>query len=957
MIDKLEELYNRLKIKNKESFFYFNEIDALTSESISVRYKNALKEMQPEAVFCLENEPFILFFNLKNKNNSSEKIESIHKQSWNFDKAPIIVISTSSDIVFYNAFDFNNKTSKLSKLTDSEEDFEDFSYENIYSGSLFNKYPNAFKDTNRVNKQLLEHITSYRDKLVSEEKLDTMLASNLLSRTIFLRYLQDREIKIDNTKNLNFSAYFKDKVELYKLFDFLKKEFNGDLFDISDKEINLINDDHIDLLKRFFENTDASGQMRLLPFDFSIIPIELISNIYENFLNPKKQKNGAYYTPTFLVDYIINKTVSPFLKKKKDSSCKVLDPACGSGIFLIETLRKVIQKEEFSNSNSKLSIKRLKELVEENIFGIDKDEEAINIAIFSLYITLLDYQEPRSILKFKFPKLKGTNFFTSDFFDEENSFNSILKEKNLNLILSNPPYGSIKEGNHISWCKQNNIPISDNQIAQSFLARASDFCSKNTKVSMIVTSKILYNLNAKSFRTYLLEQFKINEIFELSAVRKQIFNGAIPPVSVITYESSSTNNLNNKFKHIAIKPNLFFKHFKTLIIEKNDEKIVEQSYVYKYDWLWKVLLYGNILDFYFIKRLKDNYPTINQHEDVYCGQGIIQNSGSYDSTHLIGYPFLNTQKKEFQSFFIEQNNAIFNKKNVHRVRDKELFKAPATLVKRGLMPNLACVSAFSNRTIVFTDSIFAIKSKCNNIILLKSIAGMLNSELVNYLVLNLTVSAGVEREEIKEKEFLSFPFVIDPSLASIVDSLQQEKNEADLISLNKIINKKFTLDETEKDLIDYSLNISIPIWKFGDTLNKINKPVALSLVNEKQLVDYVEIFQDSFAEEYKYFNVDIYTFKNCTLVNFKARENKVNNPSVQFINDQEMEDIIKQITPLSIDKISNEIFVKKDIKGFQEDSFFVIKTNEYKNWHKAIARLDVNEFSNAIWEAEIELSK
>ena len=50
------------------------------------------------------------------------------------------------------------------------------------------------------------------------------------------------------------------------------------------------------------------------------------------------------------------------------------------------------------------------------------------------------------------------------------------------------------------------------------------------------------------------------------------------------------------------------------------------------------------------------------------------------------------------------------------------------------------------------------------------------------------------------------------------------------------------------------------------------------------------------------------------------------------------------------------MYIKKDAKGFSENSFFVLKTNEYKNWHKAIARLDVNEFSNAIWEAELELS-
>lgn len=958
MVSSLEKLYKELNIFDKEEFSYFNSECETFKDGIALRYRNAFLELKPNAVFCLENEPFILFFDLTNEKNVDEKIKIIHQKTWNFDKAPVVVISKSSEIIFYNAFDFDNKTFALSKLTDNKSDYLNFSYENIYSGELFNKYPNAFNDNNRLNKRLLYHITSYREELANIEKIESSVANNLLARVIFLRYLQDREISISKSDGFKFIDAFASKTKLYDLFNYLKSKFNGDLFDISENESDLVSDNQISLLKDFFEDTSVTGQLRFLPLDFSIIPIELVSNIYENFLNTQRVENKAYYTPTFLVDYMISKTVAPFLKgeNKNDSNCKVLDPACGSGIFLIEALRKIIQKEESLN-HEKLTTEKLKELVEKNIFGIDKDVDAINIAIFSLYITLLDYQDPRSMLNFKFPKLKNKNFYTSDFFSDDNEFNKKIKSIAPNFILSNPPYGNIKTGNHLIWCNKSGIPNSGNQIAQSFLARIKDFTIPETQVAMLVTSKILYNINAENFRKYFLKNFKINEVFELSAVRKQIFNEATPPVSIIFYEYSENDNLKNTFKHISIKPSLFFKYFKTLLIEKNDEKVVEQSYVYCYDWLWKVLLYGNILDFYFIKRLKDNFYNIEEQENVYCGQGITQNSGNYDSTHLIGYPFLDTKKKELQKFFIASDNAIFNKKNVHRVRNRELFKAPATLVKRGLNPNLSCVSAFSNRNIVFTDSVFSIKSEVNDINLLKNIAGILNSDFINYLTLQLTVSAGVERDEIKETEFMSFPYSPDVDLNSIVDSLQVKMESDKLSQLNSLVNKAYSIDESETDLIDYALNISIPVWKFGDTLNRFNKPIAFNKVTQEQLNKYIEIFCENFAEQYRYFNVDTYLFKNCTLINFKARETNQNAPVVTFIKDKEMEEVIKSITPLSLKKITNEIFIKKDIKGFQENSFYVLKTNEYKNWHRAIARLDVNEFSNAIWEAELGLSK
>lgn len=157
----------------------------------------------------------------------------------------------------------------------------------------------------------------------------------------------------------------------------------------------------------FKGNDLGNGQSVLFDvYDFSIIPIEFISNIYETFLSTKNKRNkGIYYTPLFLVDYIIENTV---LDKLKDSdTCKILDPSCGSGIFLVESLRKLIEKQDFVNSEI------LNSLVEDNIFGIDIDENAINISIFSIYITLLDYVEDFN--NFKFPLLKNRNFFKSDF--------------------------------------------------------------------------------------------------------------------------------------------------------------------------------------------------------------------------------------------------------------------------------------------------------------------------------------------------------------------------------------------------------------------------------------------------------------------------------------------------------------------------------------------------------------
>lgn len=960
MVTNLEQLYQELNFIDKKEFVRFSNLSKNSFDELSLRYKNALEEMKPEAMFCLQNEPLILFFNLENSNSVDEDISKIHRQAWNFDKAPVVVISTSSDIIFYNAFNFDTNEHKLSILTKNKQDFQNFAYENLYSGSLFDRYKNKFVEKNRVNNLLFQHIKDYRAQLISEG-LNSTLANSLLARVIFLKYLQDREIIVDNENHNIIKESFENKTRLYSLFRSLKEKFNGDLFDIELEEENIISDNNIITIRNFANSTSIYGQMRLLPFDFSIIPIELVSSIYETFLNAKQAEIKAYYTPTFLVDYMINTTITPFLNDldKTDSNCKVLDPACGSGIFLIEALRKIINKEEQINHNKKITPERLKELVENNIFGIDKDESAINIAIFSLYITLLDYQDPRSLLDFTFPHLKNKNFFVDDFFNTSGSFNKTLKD--INVILSNPPYGSIKD-KHQQWAKNNSISISDNQIAQSFLARIKDFSTDSTNVSMVVTSKILYNANANEFRKYFLYNFCIKSILELSSVRRLIFTKAIPPVCVINYKykQDSITNLGNTINYLTLKPSLFFKYFKTLLIEKQDEKRIKQSILYKYDWLWKILLYGSILDFYFIKRLKEQYKSLNDLttlEGLSSRQGLIINgNGNYDSTHLIGLPFLDTKKKILDHFCINLTNTEkFNKSTVHRVRTEDVYKGEKVLLKRGLDSNLSCVAAYSDSDIVFTNSINSIKINPNSSTdILLNIAGLFNSDLYTYLNLLMASAVGVERNEIYENEYLTYPYQFDNDIINFVKKLDC-RNLSNYKNINTYINRVFNLSDLETDLIDYALNISIPIWKYGDNPTLKNVPIALQNATKEQFMDYANVFIETFSEEYQDFYVDIHRFKYCTLFNFKARQSKSTRPQIEFIEDSNIENIVKQISNYSLNDITNKIFIKKDIKGFNENSFFVIKTNEYKNWHKAIARLDVNEFSNAIWEAELEL--
>ena len=89
----------------------------------------------------------------------------------------------------------------------------------------------------------------------------------------------------------------------------------------------------------------------------------------------------------------------------------------------------------------------LKSLLTNNIYGIDINEEAIDVTIFSLYLTVLDYKDPKSLLTFTLPNLKGTNLFVCDFFDDEKLKG--LKNCKFDFIIGNPTWGKVKKGLHL----------------------------------------------------------------------------------------------------------------------------------------------------------------------------------------------------------------------------------------------------------------------------------------------------------------------------------------------------------------------------------------------------------------------------------------------------------------------------------------------------------------------------
>jgi hypothetical protein len=588
----LQLLFKELEINRLDSLIDLTERDwkkKVTFPSRVIRLLENANKWKPKAIFCFDNKPLILFFE-----NPENQVE-LHKVIWNFNETPIIIISENDKVSVYNGFAINKNTELLKKLGGNEI-LNDFKYFELVTGKTFEKYKQEFSYQNRVDYRLLKNIEATQDKLLKNYNCNRKTANALLGKIIFIRYLIDRKVRLNfdgESKvwtNTELCELLKDRENVFSFFKYLEskdKGFNGNLFPIDKEAFYAIPDKAFKLIKRLLEGEEIkTGQKSLFQlYDFSVLPIEFISNVYERFIGKENQaETGAFYTPMFLVDYIISQTVTKKLNKSSTTaSCKVLDPACGSGIFLVETLRKIIEKHigiHLMPEDSTGFKETIKQLALDNIFGIDKDESAVQVAIFSIYLTLLDYQEPPEIETFQFPMLLGSNFFVSDFFNTNADYNNVLKNKCFDFILGNPPWfrgkGEKETPLYVNYVKnrnknekRNNQPpckIGGKEIAQAFLIRSSDFSEANTQNALIVTSKTLYNLKSDVFRTYFLHNFNIQRVFELAPVRREVFEKsnkkAIAPACVLFFSFDRNYNTDdNIIEHITLKPSRFFFFF------------------------------------------------------------------------------------------------------------------------------------------------------------------------------------------------------------------------------------------------------------------------------------------------------------------------------------------------------------------------------------------------------------
>lgn len=978
----------------------------------------------PDAIYFFNSQPLILFFDLTEQDRD---IDELYKKVWSFDNTSIIFIIEKTEIKVFNALNYikDKNQNSLEKISLSQQEIERlFNLWELESGKTWEWFQEQYIESKRsknqkkrVNERLFSNIKQVREDLKGKN-LSESEANSLILRLIFIRYLIDRKIKIDdnlisgkiddlNERRKSFIELIKKPQQLNKLFKLLNDRFNGVLFKETDV---ILTEEQTKYLSDVFSG-ELQGKDTLFDgfffeiFDFSIIPVEVISGIYESLIDDEKRKlDSAVYTPSFLVDYILKDTVDKFLESNDPEDCTVFEVAVGSGIFLVQSLRRIIEKEIELNRNedNKAFAEKIKSFAENNLYGIDINEQALKVTCFSVYIALLDYLEPADINEYIFPELIGKNLFKSNFFgklDDNNKlipaeFESVIKKVKPKFILGNPPWKKDKSKEHLGWVNSTKTYSKkikgELEIAQSFLLRTKEFMQEDTICSLIVTSTIFYNVSTttKEFKIDFLTLFKLNNFFDLSPVRRLIFEKKNSPATVVTYKLSQNKDYNqNVVKHQSVKSNIFLKNFKILVIEKFDQKEILQKLFIENDWMFKVALYGNTLDYYFLKRL-------NKNDSIKDFWGVdVDSKDGFKRDKIVGFGFGNvdefvTEKASIKNYYTPP---IFALQNEERLSDIYSNFGEFRIILKGQTLNESeIIASFSEGNTIFRNDTFLIVTNEN---IVKIVFCYLISHIYTYYQYITSSTWGIAtRPAIRLYEYMNFPFSetgkennlqLSQLFYSFIKPLilyysnQSEKSNAEfelkptniekskppinnqaLKQINNLINDIYEIKEHEKDLVDYVLNVSR--YQFQESKQHL---FTHKVDTEKEfLKKYAEVYIKEFSDIYtdEFIQVEVFSLEHFIAMNFVMKTEQPKE-AIIYSKNKDAESVLKTLAnTLSISEIVNtsdptkNLYIQKDIKGFEENSFYIIKPNEYKCWHRAMAWYDVAEFKEAIQKAEID---
>jgi hypothetical protein len=941
---------------------------ALFAESIPLAYFSRFSELDPD------------------------RIRTLHRDVWSQSKVPLLFVTLPHEIRVYNAYerpptspeeDFDAPSrlmQSLKELTDSltaqrciRETLVE-QYERIYleTGAFWDTTDGRKIDhQSRADHQLVKDMGQMR-RLLVEEGLSNHIAYTLLGRSVFIRYLEDRKVLteswIEEVTDGQADSYLhalQSRPITHLLFENLCALFNGDLFPIEPDE-EQVNQSHLDLVRGFLEGTDLeTGQLRLWPYNFEYIPIELISNIYDIFIE-ERRASGAYYTPLLLADFILEETMG---MENTHPDMTVLDPACGSGIFLVGTYRRLIRAWQQAHGDPEPE--NLSRILQTSIFGIDKNPEAIRIAAFSLYLEILNHLSNEQIRNnhFQFPRLRR-NLLACDFFDEQ--VDERFESRRFDRVVGNMPWGEstlTPEGE--KWLVEEGHTVGGKRAAPAFMLRAPQFCKDDGEIALLAPAKstiLVTSETHRAFRRNFFSDYHVRAVVNFSPLVYELFAKTISPAVAMFY-TPRPPVANSKLMYGVPKPSPASQRLRAIVLDTTDVKFLDREELRDQPYLWKVALWGTPRDAALIERLK-SMPTLDEQAlklNWRIGQGV-QVGGPGEkkpAPWLEGLDLLPAEK--LRPYLIDTSvNEPITVTEFYRRSSPELFQAPLALIRQS-----KCEASFSSQDVAYLHKITGVVGNRGQEWLLRWLVAYINSSLAKYYHFLTSASWAVERGSVIQREYKEMPFFVPSrddarlqevlhhfheieSLLSDGETLLESKHKLDLEAHKQVIDELvfdvYGLHPVERQLVKDTLAYGIEFFNWAK--RKTRKPRGSNPVRRPDvpmLKLYAEVFTDVATSllQVKNQTLNATVYANgapLTVVSFDL-VGLDETQAVQVVTQPgAMRAKLRELDGLVLHEYTPSFYTRRHVRIYDGKQMSIIRPSERRFWSQSQARADADAF-------------
>lgn len=767
------------------------------------------KTKSPDYGFRLQGAKQQLFFVEAKKPSVSLKTNKessfqIRRYGWN-SKVSVSILTNFEDFIVYDCSkkpNINDSASVARLKTISydqyiqEFDFiyDTFSREAIVKGRFdsYVKSDTAKKGTQTLDKEFVASLDTWRQYLatdlaksnlkLNEDELN-FAVQLIIDRLIFLRFCEDRgvetygQLKAATSKG---NAY----ENLHVVFQAADDKYNSGLFDFEKDKIT----NNLKVTNKVIKNIVEELYYPLSQYDFKALPVEVLGNAYEQFLGkviridkghhavieekPEVRKaGGVFYTPQYIVDYIVENTVGKLIAgktPKEIEKIKIVDPACGSGSFLLGAFDYLLKyhidyyykNPPSANSgiitpNGTLSTAEKKKIILNNIFGVDLDANAVEVSKLSLLLKCMEGETEASIKQQitmfherVLPDLDnnikdGNSLIDTDIYDTEfdlgfekkikpftwkKQFPTVFKQGGFDAVIGNPPYvgRSTSFEEYEKEYIKNHFSTSEGkyELYQLFIEKSTKITnSKGSYISLITPQTWLSIIQATKLRKYLLNNYSLEEIVFLG---KDVFNASVDTIIFILKTGSKSEEI-------------IFKEGKALLDSSLNSKKILFSEISKSDFTIPISI--NEGASIILNKLLENSNSLEQYGNWSDGVKIVGEAKDYafqtKKVNSTFYPMYSGGDIERYGLTWgglyccrDKNSIIKHNATDIRLRDEDVFNKTKIILRK---TGNKIIASIDENKYYYEQSLFSYSLK-NEKYDLKVILGILNSSVGNYLL-------------------------------------------------------------------------------------------------------------------------------------------------------------------------------------------------------------------------------